>query len=238
MVHHQLTAAADMCTVLLQAYDIPNFRYAVRLARCHLPPRTTVRAPGEINAQLVMEHIMSQVALAVGADAAAVRERNMLGMNQQVYPTTAPSNGHANGMSRDAGACSDGQHAHGVESSTNSTSTSNSKNGVDETSLHPDAAPAAGNQQDFNVGQQNGSCNGSQVSSSLLPPHPNTLPDDDEQYVTTILGKQIPARLFTLPYIWHSLKSACSYQQRYESVVQYNACHVWRKKGIAMVPTR
>ncbi|KAG1670983.1 hypothetical protein FOA52_014372 [Chlamydomonas sp. UWO 241] len=59
-------------------YDIPAVRVQFLLLRANVPPRTAVRAPGEPQAQLLMENIIEHVASLVGLPPHVVRERNML----------------------------------------------------------------------------------------------------------------------------------------------------------------
>ena len=61
-----------------QAYDIPALHFDLHLCRTNRPPHTAVRGPGEIQATMLAEHLLEHVAARLGADPAAVRERNFL----------------------------------------------------------------------------------------------------------------------------------------------------------------
>jgi hypothetical protein len=39
------------------AYDLAALRLEARYCRCHLPPRTIMRAPGMVQAAMVMEQV-------------------------------------------------------------------------------------------------------------------------------------------------------------------------------------
>ncbi len=47
-----------------------------------------------------------------------------------------------------------------------------------------------------------------------------------------------PVTDLTLPTVWSQLLSACNYEQRVASVAAFNQANRWRKRGIAVVPTK
>ena len=49
------------------------------MCKTNRPPHTTVRAPGEFEASLMMEHVLEHVAAHLGLDPALVKERNFMG---------------------------------------------------------------------------------------------------------------------------------------------------------------
>ena len=67
-----------MLTTIDQNFSIPASRLSARLARTNLPPRTIMRAPGTLQATLLIEHVMDAVAAATGRDPVDVRELNLL----------------------------------------------------------------------------------------------------------------------------------------------------------------
>ena len=50
----------------------------MKLVRTNLAPRTIMRGPGFLNAVMVIEHIIEHVAMHMGLDPVAVKERNFL----------------------------------------------------------------------------------------------------------------------------------------------------------------
>eukprot|EP00879_Flechtneria_rotunda_P005310 GHRR01005597.1.p1 GENE.GHRR01005597.1~~GHRR01005597.1.p1 ORF type:complete len:688 (+),score=262.80 GHRR01005597.1:308-2065(+) len=70
-------------------YDIPAVSVEVRAARCHLPPHTTVRGPGKISAVIAIEHIMQQIAAALGQPAESFKKRNMIQLPQEALTAAA-----------------------------------------------------------------------------------------------------------------------------------------------------
>ena len=50
----------------------------MRLAKCNLPPRTIMRAPGTLQAVFIIEHALETVSRLAGVDGIAVRARNLL----------------------------------------------------------------------------------------------------------------------------------------------------------------
>jgi len=57
-------------------YAVPAFRAQWSIARANLPPRTTVRGPGDLEAICIMENIIEHVAAECGLPPHVVRERN------------------------------------------------------------------------------------------------------------------------------------------------------------------
>ncbi|KAF6244142.1 hypothetical protein COO60DRAFT_1657546 [Scenedesmus sp. NREL 46B-D3] len=70
-------------------YDIPAFAVGVRVARCNLAPRTTMRGPGKVSAIIMLEHVMQQLAAAVGSDPASFRQRHMIQLPQEALAAAA-----------------------------------------------------------------------------------------------------------------------------------------------------
>ena len=60
----------------------------MKLVRTNLAPRTIMRGPGFLNAVMVIEHIMEHVALHLGLDPVAIKERNFL---QSIPPSLVRS---------------------------------------------------------------------------------------------------------------------------------------------------
>ena len=82
---------ATQCQILLlQAYDIPAFHFDLHLCRTNRPPHTAVRGPGEIQAAMLAEHLLEHVAARLGADPAAIRERNFLRVPGARFSTLNP----------------------------------------------------------------------------------------------------------------------------------------------------
>lgn len=67
-----------MLTTIDQNFHLPASRLSAKLARTNLPPRTIMRAPGTLQATLLIEHVMDAVAAATGRDPVEVRELNLL----------------------------------------------------------------------------------------------------------------------------------------------------------------
>ena len=67
-----------MLTTIDQNFSIPASRLSAKLAKTNLPPRTIMRAPGTLQATLLIEHAMDAVAAATGGDPVEVRELNLL----------------------------------------------------------------------------------------------------------------------------------------------------------------
>ena len=67
-----------MLTTIDQNFSIPASRLCAKLAKTNLPPRTIMRAPGTLQATLLIEHVMDAVASAAGKDPIEVRELNLL----------------------------------------------------------------------------------------------------------------------------------------------------------------
>ena len=61
-----------------QNFAIPASRTTVRLARCNLPPRTIMRAPGTLQAVVIIENVLELISRVTGVDSIIVRERNLL----------------------------------------------------------------------------------------------------------------------------------------------------------------
>ena len=61
---------------VVQLYAIPNIDIDIKLVRTNLPPRTAMRAPGVLNAAMVMEEILERVASYLGKDQVHIRELN------------------------------------------------------------------------------------------------------------------------------------------------------------------
>ncbi|EFJ41839.1 hypothetical protein VOLCADRAFT_98105 [Volvox carteri f. nagariensis] len=59
-----------------------------------------------------------------------------------------------------------------------------------------------------------------------------------EPVVTTALGKTIPLRQYTLPYMWSRLQRVADWERIKAAVESFNATSPWRKRGVAMIPTR
>eukprot|EP00200_Dunaliella_tertiolecta_P008210 CAMPEP_0202368174 /NCGR_PEP_ID=MMETSP1127-20130417/342_1 /ASSEMBLY_ACC=CAM_ASM_000462 /TAXON_ID=3047 /ORGANISM="Dunaliella tertiolecta, Strain CCMP1320" /LENGTH=1499 /DNA_ID=CAMNT_0048963543 /DNA_START=12 /DNA_END=4511 /DNA_ORIENTATION=+ len=68
--------AFGMSSVADNVYAIPAFRAQYQHARCNLPPRTTVRAPGDFPGLLIIENIVEHVAAALQLSPEDVRARN------------------------------------------------------------------------------------------------------------------------------------------------------------------
>ncbi|KAK9918869.1 hypothetical protein WJX75_007680 [Coccomyxa subellipsoidea] len=56
--------------------------------------------------------------------------------------------------------------------------------------------------------------------------------------LTTALGQEVPAHMYTLPRIWAKVKKDAEYKERYKEVVEFNSKHKWVKRGISMTHCR
>ncbi|CAI5472142.1 unnamed protein product, partial [Closterium sp. Yama58-4] len=119
-----------------------------KVVRTDLPTRSTVRAPGEVQAVVVAESVMDHVAAALGLPPMAVRERNLITTRalRDFFPSAFPA---------------------------------------------PPPAPAA-----------------------------------------TTPAAAAPAA----ERVWREAKVLSSYSRRAAAVEEFNAAHVWRKRGLAMAP--
>lgn len=61
----------------------------MRMARCNLAPRTTVRGPGKVTAAIVIEMVLQQLASGLGSDALALRQALMLKLPDSVVAAAA-----------------------------------------------------------------------------------------------------------------------------------------------------
>lgn len=62
---------------LEQAYFLPHLQASIEVMRTNLPTRTAMRAPGVVQASLVMESIIDTVARAANLDPELVRQVRM-----------------------------------------------------------------------------------------------------------------------------------------------------------------
>jgi xanthine dehydrogenase molybdopterin-binding subunit B len=93
------TASVEVCSLRSAvdgAYDVPAFSFNARVARCHLPPRATVRGPGKVSAVLLLEQVMQSIAQALGVDSRLFREAHLLRLPPDVL-TAATARAVAHG---------------------------------------------------------------------------------------------------------------------------------------------
>ncbi|KXZ51961.1 hypothetical protein GPECTOR_11g84 [Gonium pectorale] len=205
--------AMGMLNAITGLYDIPAFRAEVALARCNLPPRTAVRAPGEAVGTLIIEQIMEHVAAELGVDPETFRQDNFLSAPKpQPEPepaapeaTPAPTSAVQGTSEEQATVSKKGDAAAGQESS---------KPVV--TAVSEPAKPAP------------------QASADAAPvtPPPQLPP------IRMPLGKLIPARMFTLPVLWEKLQRQADWEGIKAEVAAFNAANPWHKRGVAMLPAR
>ncbi len=202
-----------------------------------------------------MEHIMQRIALELATDAAQVRGVNMLALPYMDTGTAEGVSGRGALSEGSVAACwfaAPGNGNHNAGGEAGEAAAANGSGAGDDAGAGA-GGRATGDAQDGKNGVSSGGawgvkCRGTCSGTSdhaggdygpgmpSWPPHPSTY--DPDATVQPTLGKAMPLRQFTLPYMWAHLKRASRYDDRVQQVQQYNSTHVWRKRGIAMTPAK
>ena len=191
-------------------YSLPAFSWHVKMARCHLAPRTTVRGPGEVSAALILESILQQLAGRMGTDPVGLREKLMVQLPEEAVQAAVQAEAAALQAAVVDGGL-DGAHPKAAVSCDNNCSSSHGM-------PHPKYLPK---EEDTTNSSSSSSDSGSRKWGLI-----------------TGLGSPLPLHQYTLPYMWQQLKVKAGYEARRAAVDEFNQQHRYKKRGLAMVPAR
>jgi hypothetical protein len=216
----------------------------VKVARCNLPPRTTVRGPGKASSVIIIEQVLQQLAATLGQDPLQFRESLMMKIPPDCLAAAAAREAAAAEMNTSSS--SSNTHGHQNSAATTTAATAAAAATAAPGSLsripHPKYFADIGNfsvkngsssgRSSGDVGSSSGG-NGGGSSSSCI---------EDASAAAVVLrtsfGQQVELHTYTLPYLWQQLQQQCCYQQRRKEVDEFNKHNRLHKKGLAMVPTR
>ncbi|GFR46181.1 hypothetical protein Agub_g7710, partial [Astrephomene gubernaculifera] len=235
-------------------YDIPAIRAEVALTRCHLPPRTAVRGPGEVEGTMIIEQIMEHVAAELEVDPEAFRAANFLRcpdqpqQQQQQLQRQPPQPSALLPVRKEGDAAaaptqprtppqaespprqpSPQQGEVEVEAGAGAAAAEAAGDGAAMLAEGAEAAVAAASKPET----EEPASKPGEVTHGAAPPAPAPAP-----VVTSPLGKRIPARLYTLPRMWGRLMRGEGWSRVKAEVAAFNYANLWRKRGVALLPAR
>ena len=193
-----------------QNFAIPAARTAVRLARTNLPPRTIMRAPGTLQAVVIIEHVLEVVARITGVDPVVVRERNLLD-----HPLLGGGGG-AGARKPCAGVLAEGTTHPGGGGGSNGDA----------------AVPPGGGR-----GAVGGAARSPSAHLAGLALNSDGTTDE---VVQSAFAVDIPLDQYTVPRLWADLKAGADLDARRAAVAAFNAdpAHPFTKRGLAATACR